>query len=220
MFVLALLIGICVGYGATVHADFLIHRNIWHGRWKIVHRGPFKWLLNPHYIHHWKAHHTHAARHPAALETGAAVPQKAHADLEAKYDDQWNVRYGLRCTHHGITIVGLECVCHYLAVFLFTPQPYISLFLWITLGAWAGLPAAMMPLCAVGTQICHKYYHMSVDARRDAVPKWLHWLLLSPEFNRMADEHVKHHYDPRFADDYYGVLPFGNLLLRPLCKKN
>src|SRR6202022_3389716 len=106
MYFLALILtGILVGYAATVHADYLIHRNIWHGRWRIVHRGPLRWLLYPHYVHHLKAHHRHA---------------------EAKYKGAWNVHYGLRCTAHGITIRGVECFAHYLAVFFVTPQPYIA----------------------------------------------------------------------------------------------
>jgi hypothetical protein len=47
MVVVALMVaGVVIGYAATVHADYLIHRNIWHGRWWIVHRGPLRWLLH------------------------------------------------------------------------------------------------------------------------------------------------------------------------------
>jgi hypothetical protein len=221
MYSLALILtGVSVGYAATVHADFLIHRNIWHGRWRIVHRGPLRWLLYPHYVHHLKAHHRHAAGHRGHLEEGLAVPVESHRDIEAKYKGAWSVHHGLRCTAHGITIRGVECFAHYLAVFLVTPQPYIAALLWLGLGPAAGIPAALMPLCAVTTQVLHRYYHMSAAARIDRAPVWLRWVVRSREFARLADEHKKHHYERRFFDDYYGVLPFGDRLLRPVLRKN
>jgi hypothetical protein len=77
-----------------------------------------------------------------------------------------------------------------------------------------------MPVCAVFTQVVHRYYHMSADTRQAHAPKWLRWAVGTKEFARLAEEHQKHHYDPRFKDDYYGVLPFGNWLLRPALGKN
>jgi len=215
-----ILIGSVVGYLATVHADFLIHRNIWHGRWRVVHRGPLRWLLYPHYVHHWKAHHRHAHFDRDVLERGDFVPAESHQLVERMYPEEWHIRYGLRCTLHGITIKGLECVGHYLLVYLVTPQPYIAALLWLLLGPEAGIPALVMPGCAVFTQIMHRYYHMSAVARRSRTPRWIGWAIRSREFTRLADEHHKHHYEPKFKDDYYGVLPFGNRLLRPLLGKN
>ena len=213
-------LGAIIGYAATVHADYLIHRNIWHGRWHIVHRGPLRWLLYPHYIHHWKAHHRHAHYHRDRLEGGEAVPGESHQLVEKRYQPWWNVHYGLRCTRHGITIRGIECYAHYLSVYFVTPQPYIALLLWVALGSAAGIPAAIMPGCAVFTQVMHRYYHMSAAARVGQAPRCLRWLSRSREFTRLAEEHQQHHYDPRFKDDYYGVLPFGNRLLRPLLGRN
>ena len=92
--------------------------------------------------------------------------------------------------------------------------------LWFVGGPLAGIPAAIMPACAVFTQIVHRYYHMSAVARDALSPWWLRWATRTAEFARLAEEHQKHHYDPRFKDDYYGVLPFGNRLLRPLLDKN
>jgi hypothetical protein len=215
-----MLTGMLIGYASTVHADFLIHRNIWHGRWRIVHRGPLRWLLYPHYVHHWKAHHRHAHQHRKRLEDGEAVPDESHRKVEARYQSWWNVRYGLQCTRHGITIRGIECLAHYWLVYLVTPQPYIACWLWIVLGPAAGIPAALTPGCAVFTQVFHRYYHMSEEARVAFVPRWLRWVVRSREFARLAEEHRLHHYDSRFRDDYYGVLPFGNRLLRPLLGKN
>jgi hypothetical protein len=220
MLIAPLVFGLIVGYALTVHADFLIHRNIWHGRWRLVHEGPFKWLLYPHFIHHWKAHHRHAAVWRSLLETGGHVPPAAHSVMEERYMRDWSVQYGLRCTHHGITIIGLECVLHYLALFVFTPQPYVAAALWFAVGPAAGIPAAAMPLCAVFTQICHSYYHMSPEAAEERAPKGLRWVVRSKEFCRLAREHKAHHYNPTHRDDYYGVLPFGNWLLRPLYKRN
>lgn len=220
MTALAILVGVLVGYAATVHADYLIHRNIWHGRWRIVHRGPLRWLLYPHYVHHLKAHHRHARVHAGHLEAGEAVPEESHRLIEDKFHRHWHVHYGLQCTEHGITIRGLECYLHYLAVFFVTPQPYVAATLWWLLGPAAGIPAAVMPLCAVVTQVLHRYYHMSIEARRRCAPRWLRWAVTNREFARLADEHHRHHYDGRCADDYYGVLPFGHRLLRPLLKKN
>lgn len=214
------LIGTVVGYAATVHADFLIHRNIWHGRWKIVHHGPLRWLLYPHYVHHLRAHHSHANLHRGLLEEGTKVPSKSKARVESHYRELWNVSYGLRCTEHGITIHGIECLIHYWAVFFVTPQPYIAFLLWYALGPAAGIPASVMPVVAVYAQIQHRYYHMSSQARVAHVPPWLRRAVASNEFGRLASEHQAHHYDPRFRDDYYGVLPFGNRILRPLIGKN
>ena len=213
-------IGTLLGYAATVHADYLIHRNIWHGRWRIVHQGPLRWLLYPHYVHHWKAHHRHAAHHRESLESGGVIPKESHRQVEASYRSWWHVHYGLRCTEHGITIRGLECLVHYWLVYFVTPQPYIAIMLWFVGGPLAGIPAAIMPACAVFTQIVHRYYHMSAVARDALSPWWLRWATRTAEFARLAEEHQKHHYDPRFKDDYYGVLPFGNRLLRPLLDKN
>ena len=215
-----MLFGMLVGYVATVHADYLIHRNIWHGRWRIVHRGPLRWLLHPHYVHHLKAHHRHAHRHRDRLEEGASVPDGSHRQVEERYRSQWSVRYGLRCTEHGITIRGIECLIHYWAVFFVTPQPYIAAAVWFALGPVAGVPAVLMPGCAALTQVLHRYYHMTADARQASAPQWLRWAVRSREFARLAGEHQQHHYDPRFRDDYYGVLPFGDRLLRPLLGKN
>ena len=212
--------GASVGYVATVHADFLIHRNIWHGRWMIVHRGPLRWLLYPHYVHHFRSHHRHAHRHRDFLEWGNAIPEESHREVEKKFEESWSISYGLRCTRHGITIRGLECVVHYWAVYFVTPQPYVALLLWYALGPAAGIPALIMPGCAVCTQIAHRYYHMSDAARSSHAPRWLRWAVRSKEFTRLAKEHQQHHYDPRFKDDYYGVLPFGNRLLRPFLGKN
>jgi hypothetical protein len=221
MVVVALIVtGALIGYAATVHADYLIHRNIWHGRWRIVHRGPLRWLLHPHYIHHLKAHHRHAHIHRDRLEEGAAVPAEAHEQVEKRYSKWWNIHYGLRCTRHGITIRGIECLLHYSAVFLVTPQPYLAALLWWSLGPAAGIPALVMPVCAMVTQIMHRYYHMTPGARAGHAPRWLRWAVRSREFARLANQHQQHHYDSRFKDDYYGVLPFGNLLLRPLLGKN
>jgi len=215
-----ILFGTLIGYATTVHADFLIHRNIWHGRWRIVHRGPLRWLLYPHYVHHWKAHHRHAHHHRGQLEGGDVVPVESHRHVEMKYQPWWNVHYGLRCTRHGITIRGIECLLHYWSVYFVTPQPYIAFLLWYVFGAAAGIPAAIMPACAVFTQIIHRYYHMTSAARVVCAPTWLRWAVRSKEFARLAEEHQKHHYDRRFKDDYYGVLPFGHLLLRPLLGRN
>ena len=212
--------GVVIGYLATVHADYLIHRNIWHGRWRIVHRGPLRWLLYPHYVHHLKAHHRHAHVQRDRLEDGALVPKEDHAQVEGQYRRQWHIHYGLRCTRHGITIRGVECFLHYWAVFLVTPQPYIAALVWWAFGPEAGIPALLMPVCAMVTQVLHRYYHMSPEARLTQAPWWLRWAVRSREFGRMAEEHHKHHYDPRFKDDYYGVLPLGHLLLRPLLGKN
>lgn len=214
------IIGTVVGYAATVHADFLIHRNIWHGRWRIVHRGPLRWLLYPHYVHHLRAHHRHADLHRDRLENGAPVPEDSQRRVEAEYRASWIVHYGLRCTEHGITIRGVECLLYYWAVFFVTPQPYIALLLWYGLGPSAGIPAALTPVCAVSAQIVHRYYHMSRAARIVHAPRWLRWAVTSTEFNRLAEEHQRHHYDLHFKDDYYGVLPFGNWLLRPVLGKN
>ena len=109
---------------------------------------------------------------------------------------------------------------HYWTVFFVTPQPYIALLLWYGLGPAAGISAALMPVCAVSTQILHRYYHMSAAARIGHAPIWLRWAVGSNEFNRLAEEHQKHHYDPSFKDDYYGVLPFGNRLLRSVLGRN
>lgn len=166
MLFLAVTAGIVVGYVATVHAEMIIHRDIFHGRWAIVHRGPFKWLLYPHYVQHWKGHHTHAARHRDDLERGDRVPDSAHKVVETKYDNQWNVQYGLRCTDHGITIKGAECFTHYLLLFLLTPQPYLAGLLWFVLGPIAGIPAAIMPLATAVLHRNHRYFHMSIEARR------------------------------------------------------
>lgn len=212
--------GILAGYAATVHADYLIHRNIWHGRWRVVRMRPFRWLLYPHYVHHWRAHHLHAARNRRELEDGIVVPDAAHRQVEALHRHEWNVHHGLRCTEHGITIHGVGCICHYLTVFWFTPQPYVALLIWNLLGPLAGIPAMLMPLCAVTTQISHRYYHMSGAARAGLTPTWLNRVFLSREFTRLADEHREHHYDPAYSDDYYGVVPFGNRLLRPILGKN
>lgn len=214
------LVGAAIGYASTVHADFLIHRNIWHGRWRIVHRGPLRWLLYPHYIHHLKAHHRHARLHRGQLEGGHAVPAASHQKVEERYWARWNIHYGLRCTRHGITIRGLECLLHYWSVFLVTPQPYVALALWWVLGPAAGIPALLMPGCAVVTQVLHRYYHMTEATRSACAPRWLRWAVASREFGRLADEHQQHHYDSKFKDDYYGVLPFGKWLLRPLLGKN
>jgi len=91
---------------------------------------------------------------------------------------------------------------------------------WWALGPAAGVPALLMPACAAATQVLHRYYHMTPPARRSHAAWWLSWAVRSREFSRLAEEHQKHHYDPRFTDDYYGVLPFGNLLLRPVLGKN
>jgi hypothetical protein len=214
------LIGTVIGYAATVHADYLIHRNIWHGRWRIVHRGPLRWLLYPHYVHHLKAHHRHARVHRRQLEDGAAVPAASHQQVEGRYRRWWSIHYGLRCTDHGITIRGLECLLHYWAVFVVTPQPYVALLLWWLVGPASGVPAALMPGVAVVTQVLHRYYHMTPAARVAHAPRWLRWAVRSEEFARLAAEHQQHHNDPRFKDDYYGVLPYGNRLLRPLLGKN
>ncbi len=213
-------VGLLVGYAATVHADYLIHRHIWHGRWRGVHRGPLRWLLYPHFVHHMRAHHRHADTHRATLDAGDPVPADALAELAARHGDRWTVRYGLRCTEHGITIRGPECVAHYLAVYLVTPQPYVAAAVWLTLGPVAGVAALVMPLCAVCTQVSHRYYHMSAVARGRVAPPWLRWAVRSREFARLADEHHRHHYDPAKADDFYGVLPFGHRLLRPLLGRN
>lgn len=109
---------------------------------------------------------------------------------------------------------------HYWTVFFVTPQPYIALLLWYGLGPAAGISAALMPVCAVSTQVLHRYYHMSAAARIGHAPAWLRWAVGSREFNRLAEEHQKHHYDARFKDDYYGVLPFGNRLLRSVLGRN
>ncbi len=210
-----ILAGAAVGYAATVYSDFLIHRNVWHGRWRVVHRGPLRWLLYPHYVHHLKAHHRHARRHRGDLEAGGAVPEAALRDVERRYATPWTVRYGLECTRHGITIRGVECLAHYWAVYLVTPQPYVALVVWVVLGPATGVPAAVMPACAVATQVLHRYYHMAPTARVRLAPRWLRWAVGSREFGRLAAEHQMHHYDRRAADDYYGVLPFGNRLLRP-----
>lgn len=218
MLFLAVTAGIVVGYVATVHAEMIIHRDIFHGRWAIVHRGPFKWLLYPHYVQHWKGHHTHAARHRDDLERGDRVPDSAHKVVETKYDNQWNVQYGLRCTDHGITIKGAECFTHYLLLFLLTPQPYLAGLLWFVLGPIAGIPAAIMPLATAVLHRNHRYFHMSIEARRKHAPWWQRWYVLSAVFTRVADEHLKHHYDSRFYNDYYVLLPFGNRILRLLAR--
>ena len=220
MVVALILVGAVVGYAATIHADFLIHRNIWHGKWKIVHRGPLRWLLYPHFVHHVKGHHRHSHFHRDELESGEVVPAEAHRHVEEKYQQSWNVKYGLKCTQHGITIRGIECILHYLLVYFVTPQPYIAALLWVVLGPAAGIPAAIMPGCAVFTQILHRFYHMTPAVRMARTPRWLRWAIRSREFTRLADEHELHHYGPKSKDDYYCVLPFGNRLLRPLLGKN
>jgi hypothetical protein len=109
---------------------------------------------------------------------------------------------------------------HYWAVFLVTPQPYIAFLTWWALGPVAGIPALVMPGCAAIAQVIHRYYHMNPQARIALAPMWMRWVVRTREFARLAEEHQRHHYDPRYRDDYYGVLPFGNLLLRPLLGKN
>lgn len=219
-FVGLVLFGAIVGYSATVHADYLIHRNVWHGRWRIVHSGPLRWLLRPHYVHRWKAHHRHARHHRDRLESGGRVPETSFGRVEERFQDSWHIRYGLRCTEHGITIRGVECLAHYWAVFFVTPQPYVAAAVWLSLGPAAGVPATLMPVCAVITQVMHRYYHMTPSTRATSAPRSIRWAVRSREFARLAEAHQRHHYDPRYKDDCYGVLPFGNRLLRPLYGKN
>jgi hypothetical protein len=213
-----ILIGILVGYATTVYSEFLIHRNIWHGRWKIVHHGLFHFLLYPHYVQHFKAHHLHAHKFCKHFEAGAIVPEESRKQIEEFYLSQPNVLNALRCSDHGITMKGIRCILHFWVITFFTPQPYVVIFLWVVLSPAAGIPALLIQGFSILTYIFHRFYHMSKQTCIKHAPRWLQWVVRSKVFRRLVEEHQKHHHEALFKDDYYSLLPLGNYLLRKLSK--
>ena len=204
------------GYAAAAIGDYMIHRYIWHGRWGFVHRGPLRWWLEPHYVHHWEAHHRHAQDFKAELMRAEPVPRAAHLAVEAEYaDDPWTV-WSLQCSKHGITINSVMCVVNYYTLFLLTPVPWVVAAVWLIAGPVPAICALVPSFTAIFTQISHRYYHMHRSHHVAEAPAGLRWFFGSREFRRMTAEHLQHHYNPRCADRYYSVLPFARYFIWPV----
>ena len=202
------------GYMTTVIGDFIIHRYIWHGRWRMVHRGPLRWWLYPHYVHHYVAHHSHSRQAMRELSETGRVPAAHRQSMEDKYGENWWVLWALQCSEHGLSIKSLACGLNYYSLFLVTPVPWVCLATWYWLGPLPGALCTMVSFTAVLTQVAHRYYHLSPRVRENLAPFPFRWFFLSTEFHRLAHEHQLHHYSRSAEDRYYSVLPYSRTVLR------
>ncbi|WP_372368288.1 hypothetical protein [Candidatus Uabimicrobium sp. HlEnr_7] len=208
-------ISLFLGYVCAVIADYMIHRYIWHGKWRFVRSKFFQWWLYPHYVHHLIAHHKHAWDARSELTSTGIVPQEFKQTMEKRFSDQpWVIR-ALKCSNHGLSIANISCMINYYSLFVLTPHPYICLviyFLWGYPAIFAILPSFL----AIFTQINHRYYHMDVQSRREICPWYLRYFFCSSEFDRLAQAHCNHHYTKEHYDDFYSVYPFSRLFLVPI----
>lgn len=213
-----ILIGLIVSYISIVISDFIVHRRIMHGQWKLVkNKHPFiqMWLY-PHFIQHIKAHHVHSERAKEKLLAGEKVPKDMHQAIEQKYSSHYWAHLSLICSEHGISIKDIVCLTSFVSLFLLTPHYIVSLLLWVFMGKTAGLISFSMVLFPALNHVIHPYYHMNKAARELKCPWYLKWYVLNKEFDIVASQHKLHHYNEKFKNDYFNLLPFGRLLLRPL----
>lgn len=215
---MGIVVGFIVGYISTVVGDYLIHRNIWHGRSPLVRWHILRWWLQPHYVQHMAAHHRHAWLARDKLFAGEEIPKEMKQALERRYENNFPVKYALNCSDHGMTIRTFWCHLVSVLLFVLTPHPIVVLVLWLTLGFEAALPALLLPILPFVAHVHHRYYHMTPEVRQRMVPSYLRWAILNPEFDILAADHQRHHYEA--DDDCYTVLPFGRLILRPIFGKH
>lgn len=216
-----LLIGCFIlGYATTAISDFMIHRYIWHGQWQIVKMDFFKRWLFPHYLHHMVAHHSHSIKAKEELQSKGEVPRALKEAIEDRFkDDAWLLTT-LKCSNHGLSITTPACVLNYLSLFALTPHLLLSFLVALWLGGWAGLVIFTPCLLAVFTQINHRFYHMTPEARKRHAPGWLRWFFCSKEFNRLVVAHQKHHYFNQHHDDFYSMIPFAYIFTKPIFGKS
>ncbi len=207
-----------ISYVSLIFSDYFIHKYIWHGRIrKLVPKLVWNYLCYPQYVHHFVAHHRHAADFKNELLSGEGPPHEALEEMEENYPQHMKT---LACTNHGITIrrngTFRICILYYWSLLILTPHLYVAILIgWFLSPAYFVFSILLFSLPTM-TQIHHAFYHMDDSARRRHSPRYLRWFFLSKEFDDMAVEHRKHHYDSSSVDKYYSVLPFGNKSLRLL----
>ena len=217
---LRMLFGCIVGYVSIVVADYLIHRNVWHGRWPIIKWRFLRWWLRPHYVQHMLAHHPQARKAKDSLLAGEKVSLKFQSSLEQRFRDDSQVLNSLECTRHGMTVSTFWCHLSSLLLFVLTPHPIVLFILWYFLGIEAALPGLLMPFVVLFAHTQHHYYHMEKETRKRLVSRVLRGIVLSREFDILADDHQRHHYSKEYVDDCYSVMPFSRLILRPVFGKH
>ncbi len=207
-----------IGYASIVIADFLIHRNILHGKWKFVKRpeGFFRAWLYPHYVSHLKVHHSHSVTARAELSKGLPVPLSLKEKIEKQFEDLYWTHLGLLCSDHGMSIKDGACLTSYLSLLILTPHYFIAVGVGWLCGPSEGWLIATMALIPAYNHFQHRFYHMEESAREALAPWYLHWFFLSDEVQRISIEHQAHHHDRGRMDDYYNLLPFGHYILKPL----
>ena len=211
-----------ISYVSIVISDFIVHRKIMHGQWKIV-KNPhpfFQMWFYPHYIQHIKAHHIHVIQSKDKLLNGEKISKEMKSEIEYKYKNHYWAHLSLICSDHGISIKDIVCLSSFISLFLLTPHYLISLALWKVFGAIAGIISFTIVLFPAFNHIIHSFYHMNKDARKKLSPPYLRWYILNRVFDIVAEQHQLHHYNKKYKDDYYNLLPFGNYIPRPLFKKN
>lgn len=197
-------------------SDYCYHRFLWHANWtrKLSKLGQILW--NPvrvHTIHHSSGHH----RHYKTLEQNErmlrheVVHHQAKEQVESKYLADSTALYALRCSDHGVTMFGFECIGSFtigymclptvtsiIVQLLFVPS---SSFL-LPVGVWIQMALVAVP---VYLNMNHAFYHSEFEARCEAAKHSLFgWFWKSDEMERLAQEHHHHHQ----KGQRFGVVPF------------
>lgn len=211
-----------MGYIGIVISDFMVHRNIMHGRWKIVKRRErfFQMWLYPHYIQHLVVHHSHSVNAKSELEQGLPVPERLKEKKVKQFSHLFWPSKALGCSDHGMSIKDGVCLFSFLSLFLITPQYLLAAVLAATWGIGHGAIVIMFTLIPAYNHFHHRFYHMDSEAKKKLAPRFLRWVVLSREIEKITEEHMEHHHSQKRTDDYYNLLPFGRYILRPIFNKH
>lgn len=213
-----LVIALIVGYISIVVSDYLVHRNIMHGKWKIVRVNSrfFRMVLYPHFVQHLLVHHSHSILAKADLLEGLPVPISLKIKKEERFKHQHWSHKGLLCSNHGMGIVDSFCLFSFISLFLLTPHYFVTLLAGFYLGYDAAILIFALTFLPALNHSLHRFYHMDIDGRAKHVPRYIRWFFQSIEVQKISEEHMEHHHNKDRNDDYYNLLPFGRYILRPI----
>ena len=203
------------GWATTAVSELIVHRYIYHGRWKWVreprgsHRRLCTWF-HCGYLHHLRVHHDDSRRDQEhLLKYGEPSSERKQLHL-ARYP---RFIFTLKRSNFGMsgTVAG---ALHHYSMLAATPLPYVFLVLlaFSPLHAVAFLaPSVLFPISSAGY---HPLLHMNEPARRRATPWYYRPLISSREGARLVISHYLHHYGK--ADCNYNIIPFSGWLGRLL----
>jgi|GEM_PF-3750482 len=197
-------------------SDYCFHRFLWHAHWTKKLNKIERILWNPlrvHTIHHFNGHHRHYQNkeQKERMLRQEHVHHSAKDKVEHQYKDDVTAMYALRCSDHGVTMYGFECVGSFTIGYFCLPTgtSIIIQFLLLSSGELL-LPLGVMIQMAVVSipvflNMNHAFYHSTPEARyRASQGTMLKKFWNSREMNRLAKDHDLHHR----KGERYGVVPY------------